>query len=139
MKGELSGGMADLWLERSAAVRAGLKPGDPLLCRFSERDPPAPVRGLDYLPPQDSRQFQKALVAGDPYMVWPGVEPADCQGFQSGVRQWLEQHGLDELPQALRRARLLDELPSLVLFIDEPDSNPYSRIRKLQTVRTVAG
>lgn len=139
LNGRITAGHVDVWRQRAAQVQAQMQPDGALVCRFDADGLGGVVRCLAYLPASLREEFRCALIAGDPYMLWPGGEPKDPGSFEAAVRDWLARHRLHELPQALRRARVLDRLPPLVLFIDEPDSNPYDRLPKLQSLRRAAG
>lgn len=147
-KDRLQGKRLDLlpafWQQRAAAVQQRARGSAQLHCRFDD-DAAAPgedahVRGLLYLPPspaqarRNAEKFYRAMIGGDPYMLWPGADPADGEVFKTTVRDWLAGQRLSQLPEALCRARSANQLPELVLFLDEPDRNPYAQTQHFQTL-----
>ena len=124
-----------LWRHRAQAE--GLRVGQrvALCCRFDD-DPadatqPADVFALAWTPPGPGQggpervRFRTALLSGHPYMLWPGAAPVDAAALKARVRAWLEQQTLLRLPESHRAAREDALWPHLVLFLDEPERNPY--------------
>lgn len=133
-------------VRRRANARAGLR------CRFDDDldgdldDPPPPrndsdVHGLVWSPgPRDTgdkrARFLQAIVQGSPYMVWPVDPPDDVRALKKQVRHWFGDQTLPQLPERYRDARREGTLPLLVLFIDEPDRNPYAARLQLPSAST---
>ncbi|VTU15152.1 hypothetical protein H6CHR_00136 [Variovorax sp. PBL-H6] len=136
-----------LWQQRGRQAQERARASEQLHCRFDDEqraagEDEAHVLGLIYLPPSPSQRgrnlgkFFKHLIDGEPYMVWPGAEPDDAAAFKNTVRAWLAGQRLNKLPEALCQARSGSKLPELVLFLDEPDRNPYAQTQRLQTLGT---
>lgn len=132
---------ADAWLERAGDVVARAGQRAHLVCRFP-CDPDdaglAHLVVLPFVPPapkcldRNLDAFVTALLAGDPYMLWPGDE-AVVDTFSAAVRQGAADKDVADLPEALRLARKSGALKHAVLFIDEPDRNPYDHMGSLST------
>jgi hypothetical protein len=79
--------------------------------------------------PQRNRgEFFKILLeTGAPYMCWPRRTPAKVKAFQTQASLLIGRHDLDKLPHALVEYKKKDKhvLHDLILFIDEPERNPY--------------
>lgn len=134
-----------LWQQRGRQAQERARASAQLHCRFDDEQPAAGedeahVLGLVYLPPSPAQRgrnlekFFKQLIDGEPYMLWPGAEPADAAAFKTTVRNWLAGQRLNKLPEALCQARSGSKLPELVLFLDEPDRNPYAQTQRFQTL-----
>jgi hypothetical protein len=139
--------MPALWQQRATQVQQRALASAQLQCGFDDEQPgdEPHVRGLIYQPPSPAqmqrniRKFYDAMIKGDPYMLWPAAEGADLPAFKAAVRQWLTGQRLPQLPEASRQARELGQLPELVLFVDEPERNPYAQAQRLTTVLPAAG
>ena len=123
-----------LWQRNAPRVQQRVRQRLGLHCQFD--DEPVVVDqddllGLSWHPPGPGeagprrQQFLQALVGGHPYMLWPGSVPADVAALKAQVKAWLAGQTLQALPEQLREARRRGQLPPLVLFVDEPDRNPY--------------
>jgi len=137
--------MQALWQQRAPQVKQRAGASAQLECRFDDEQAAAAgddahLRGLLYQPPspgqmqRNIRKFYDAMIKGDPYMLWPAAEGGDGLAFKTAVRNWLAGQRLQHLPEALRQARQDGLLPGLVLFLDEPDFNPYAQTQRLTTV-----
>jgi hypothetical protein len=97
------------------------------------------VRGLHYAPPspaqwqRNAKRFYDAMVRGDPYMLWPSDECVDSGAFKAAVIAWLAGQRVQQLPEALLKARQNGQLRELVLFVDEAERNPYEQTQRLST------
>ncbi|RZI62591.1 MAG: hypothetical protein EOP37_02250 [Rubrivivax sp.] len=131
------------WRRRGGDISAKAERCGQLVCRFPD-DPFDPadhadahVVALPYVPPAPSskgrnfRPFLDALLAGDPYMVWPCDEGMVNAGFKAAVLVCLAQRHVPDLPEALRQARKSGKAKHVVLFIDEPSRNPYELMGRL--------
>ena len=129
------------WRKRAAAVANRATNCAQLICRFDD-EPASPhdhLLGLRFVPPaptnkqRNLKPFIDALLLGEPYMIWPCDESVACTEFKAAVRLCFDQKFITELPGALQRARKNSQLKHAVLFIDEPERNPYRRLGKLTT------
>jgi hypothetical protein len=65
-------------------------------------------------------------------MCWPRSQPTDPQAFETNFTSLVAQtRSIDELASAVCRTKEDGTLHDLVLFIDEPERNPY--LQKLQS------
>jgi hypothetical protein len=64
-------------------------------------------------------------------MCWPRNPPTNIELFKEAVADFFNKSKLRSLPSALRdgRSNLLPE--ELIVFIDEPDRNPYDMTNNL--------
>lgn len=130
---------ADDWRHRAAAVAAKATNCAQLVCRFDDEpaEPEEHLFGLRFVPPaptqkqRNLRAFIDALVQGAPYMLWPCDEAITCSDFKAAVRLCIDQKYIPQLPEALQQARKTGQLKQAVLFIDEPDRNPYELMGRL--------
>ena len=64
-------------------------------------------------------------------MCWPRNAPRDLELFKNAAAELLRKSQLKTLPVALRDGRYEPSLEALVVFIDEPDRNPYDDVNNL--------
>jgi hypothetical protein len=103
-----------------------------LICDWQAGGTCSHIMGLDFPgpapddPQRNRGKFFSSLKEGYPYMVWPRRVPAAT--FQQEAAALIGKHQLQTLPQgvqAVKRVAPPHVLHDLILFIDEPDRNPY--------------
>jgi hypothetical protein len=135
------------WRQRALDAQQRAAQRQALSCRFD--DEPAAAQPPDFLgfvarPPRPNEQGQRraaflnALVQGHPYMLWPAVEAVDPAALKARVTEWLGQQTFQDLPEGYANARSRGLLPNLVLFLDEPERNPYPQLTRLRPIGAVA-
>lgn len=138
-----------LWQLRAKDARQRAHDSNSLRCDFEDEPPvpsaaPAELLGLVCQPPGPAepgarrQQFLQALVRGHPYMLWPAGDPGNVPALKAQVKNWLAAQKLLHLPESWRDARSVGLLPQMVLFIDEPDRNPYQQMSRLTPVAGAA-
>jgi len=129
------------WQDRGRKVAIHASQSAHLVCRFDDEpaaEAPAHLVALTYVPPapkatdRNLDAFFDALLEGHPYMLWPGDECAAGE-FKAAVQGHVGGKRVSELPESLRRARSSGPLKHAVLFVDEPDCNPYELLGRFAT------
>ena len=123
-----------LWDTRAREVRISALNAKTLRCFFDEPShvgsgaSDSHVRILAYVPPgpgdlkRNRLPFIKALLSGDPYMIWPRALRDDKAQFLARIKQWLQGKRLSEFSCS---QRCDDVLEDIIIFIDEAERNPY--------------
>lgn len=136
------------WRARAQQAQLQARQRASLICRFDD-EPPAPggaaadLLALSARPPGPSDRgprratFMKTLVQGHPYMVWPAGDTADVAQLKAAVVAWLNQQQFLDLPEGYAACRGAGGLPNLVLFLDEPEHNPYEQVGQLRSMAAI--
>ncbi len=137
------------WKAQAPLVTANARRCRHVSCRFQDKQaaaPASPVQqdaddthllGLTFVPPSPDGNrdhtdaFLAALRLGAPYMLWPSDEDLDCEAFKQGVSACIDKRDIDELPEAFRQGREQGQFKAIVLFMDDPDRNPYELMGRL--------
>ena len=132
MKGSYDRGT---WMQIARAARAHAENAQSLFCSWPpERTAVAGwhVAGLSIPgpcpsePSRNGQAFFTELLKGFPYMCWPRNTVQDADAFRSAASELFGGSTLNRAPLSLRERRQDHALlADLILFIDDPDRNPY--------------